>query len=171
MRLPRLLRIALRCSAPTPKERTWGDTPSVSFCTSLRRCSGHALRLAQDMPRRCARWNRVILLGIFIGSCCPARGMCPRNDGLLCHRRGAQGIRGTQGAFRRRERLPRPRLPAMAPMLLSRCERSEAILEGTARPSRRTVLAAASQLHVMSNEDAPYARDCFASPAGDGSMK
>jgi hypothetical protein len=42
---PRLLRIALRCSAPPQKKRNLGGTPPmppVSFCTSLRRCSGHA---------------------------------------------------------------------------------------------------------------------------------
>jgi hypothetical protein len=57
---------------PHPKRKEPGGTPPmppVSFCTFLRRCSG--------MPRRCARWNGVILSLHFHWFVVPARGMCP----------------------------------------------------------------------------------------------
>jgi hypothetical protein len=70
-RSPRLLRIALRCSAPTQERKgTWGDTPHapVSFCTSF----GDA----QDNAPQARAMERGNPSGHFIGSWCPARGKC-----------------------------------------------------------------------------------------------
>jgi hypothetical protein len=132
-RSPRLLRIALRCSAPHPKkERNLGGTPMPPSASALPSAmlgtcpstgSGHAPQVRSMEPGNPSR--------LPIWSWCPARGMCssqrppppslraqrsnPGTDGPSCKtlRVGLQRLDYTPRNTRAR-RIASPRLRAMA---------------------------------------------------------